>query len=159
MPRRGRDRRSPRTSTPDRHSFEHDTSYSYARWGEGQPYASPYNRPFWRQDRDPDEYDPRVLGPERQEAGEGAPVDHSGRGPLGYRRPDDRIEDDVNWGLTVDPRIDATAVEVTVLDGEVTLGGRVGKTIEKRVAQEAAEGVFGVREVVNRIQIDAAGET
>jgi hypothetical protein len=158
MPRRGRDRRSPRTSRAERPSFEQDSSYSYARWGEGQPHASPYNRPFWRQPRDPDEHDPRVLDSEPRE-GDQAPVDHSGRGPLGYRRPDDRIEDDVNWRLTVDPRIDATAVEVGVRDGEVTLAGRVGGSPEKRVAQEAAEGVFGVRAVVNRIQIDAAGET
>jgi osmotically-inducible protein OsmY len=37
--------------------------------------------------------------------------------------------------------------------------GRVGTPSEKRVAQEAAEGVFGVRSVVDRVRIDAAGET
>jgi BON domain len=47
----------------------------------------------------------------------------AGRGPKGYQRADDRIREDVCERLAEDPDIDASDMEVTVKDGEVTLSG------------------------------------
>ncbi|HEX2494143.1 MAG TPA: BON domain-containing protein, partial [Steroidobacter sp.] len=48
---------------------------------------------------------------------------HRGKGPRGYRRSDERIREDVCDVLTDDPRVDASSIEVTVKDCEVTLSG------------------------------------
>jgi osmotically-inducible protein OsmY len=50
---------------------------------------------------------------------------HRGKGPKNYQRSDSRIQEDVNDALTDDPRIDATNIEVTVNNGEVTINGTV----------------------------------
>lgn len=79
--------------------------------------------------------------------------DHRGRGPRGYRRADERIEEDINQQLTDDPWIDATDVSVTVRGGEVTLGGTVMERNARRRAEFIAENVSGVRHVQNNLRI------
>jgi hypothetical protein len=81
-----------------------------------------------------------------------------GRGPKGYRRSDERVKEELCDRLTADPDIDASEIEVSVQDGEVTLEGTVRERRMKRDAEDCAESVAGVREVHNRIRIDARGE-
>ena len=57
---------------------------------------------------------------------------HRGRGPKGYRRSDERIRDDINDRLTDDPHVDASEIEVMVVEREVTLSGHVNSRFEKR---------------------------
>jgi hypothetical protein len=76
-----------------------------------------------------------------------------GRGPRNYKRPDDRIEEVVNERLTQHSLIDATDIEVRVLEGEVTLSGVVERRQEKRLAEDIADSVFGVKDVINQIRI------
>ncbi|MDB5461280.1 MAG: transport-associated protein [Caulobacteraceae bacterium] len=84
--------------------------------------------------------------------------DHRGRGPKGYRRSDERIRDDVSDRLTDDPYLDASGVEVTVKDGEVTLVGVVFRREDKRRAEDVAERASGVSYVQNNLrQQDASG--
>jgi len=78
---------------------------------------------------------------------------HRGRGPKGYRRSDDRIREDINDRLYEDPWIDASDVEVTVANGEVTLSGSVNEKLAKRRAEDIAESVSGVLHVENRIRV------
>ena len=78
---------------------------------------------------------------------------HSGRGPRNYKRSDNRIEEDINDRLTQHGMIDATEVEVTVQNGEVTLRGNVDRREAKRLAEDIAESVFGVKDVNNQIKI------
>jgi osmotically-inducible protein OsmY len=78
---------------------------------------------------------------------------HSGRGPKGYQRSDDRIREDVCERLTFHPDIDAVEIEVTVRDGEVTLTGAVDDRLAKRMAEDVAENVSGVKDVKNQVQI------
>jgi hypothetical protein len=78
---------------------------------------------------------------------------HSGRGPKGYKRSDERIQEDVNERLTHDAWVDASEIEVQVKDGEVTLTGTVNSRDEKRRAEDAVERVSGVREVHNQIRV------
>lgn len=77
-----------------------------------------------------------------------------GRGPRSYRRSDTRIEEDVNDRLTDDPYLDATEIEVTVVNSEVTLGGQVNSRWAKRLAEELADSVSGVQNVQNKIRIN-----
>jgi osmotically-inducible protein OsmY len=76
----------------------------------------------------------------------------AGRGPRGYRRSDDRIREDVCDLLTDDWRIDASDVEVTVQNGEVTLSGTVHNRDEKRTTEDLVETISGVREVHNQLR-------
>ena len=77
---------------------------------------------------------------------------HSGKGPSGYRRSDDRIREDINDRLTDHPWIDATAIEVMVEGAEVTLTGEVETRDEKRMAEDVAESIPGVKDVHNKIK-------
>jgi hypothetical protein len=77
----------------------------------------------------------------------------SGRGPRGYRRGDDRIREDVCDRLSDHPGIDAGEVDVSIRDGEVTLQGSVPDRWMKRMAEDVAEDVQGVRQVHNHLRV------
>jgi BON domain len=78
---------------------------------------------------------------------------HAGRGPRGYTRSDERIQEDINERLTRHPMIDATDVEVSVQNGEVTLRGYVDDRSAKRLAEDIADTVFGVKDVNNQLRL------
>jgi len=83
----------------------------------------------------------------------GADASYAGRGPKGYRRSDERVREDVCERLTDDGRIDASEVEVTVNNGEVTLSGLVHSRAEKRHAEDAIDAIPGVRDVHNNLRV------
>jgi osmotically-inducible protein OsmY len=112
-----------------------------SRYATADPYAPPWtgthygetvNRPY---DRDWD-----------------AP-DYRGRGPRGYQRSDARMFEDICDRLTVDPRIDASDIEVDVKGAEVTIRGSVRSREEKRWAEDVVEHVMGVRDVSNHLKV------
>ena len=76
-----------------------------------------------------------------------------GRGPRGYTRSDDRIEEDINDRLTDHPYIDASDIEVDVSNGEVVLSGTVDRRHAKRLAEEICENISGVKNVENRMRV------
>ena len=82
-------------------------------------------------------------------------VSYRGRGPKNWRRSDERIREETNERLTHHDGVDATDIEVSVENGEVTLNGRVGSRWEKRVAEDIADMVQGVRDVHNRLTVSA----
>jgi hypothetical protein len=92
-----------------------------------------------------------------------APGPFSGRGPRGYQRSDDRIEEDVNERLTRHGMIDATDISVRVQGGEVTLTGTIDNRLAKRIAEDIAETIAGVRDVNNQLRVqpeqDVQGRT
>ncbi len=88
---------------------------------------------------------------------EGAGRSHRGRGPKNYRRSDARIHEDVSDRLTDDPQLDASQVEVSVSEREVTLSGEVGSKRSKRRAEECAEAVAGVEHVQNNLRVARSG--
>lgn len=79
--------------------------------------------------------------------------DHRGKGPRGYRRSDERIAEDVNDHLTDDPSLDASEIEVTVSEAEVTLTGTVASKRAKRRAEDCADAVSGVAHVQNNLRV------
>lgn len=78
---------------------------------------------------------------------------HRGKGPSTYHRSDDRIREIICEALTEDDRIDATHIEVSVKNGEVTLSGTVEDRQMKRLAEDRVEGLGGVKDVQNLIRI------
>lgn len=78
---------------------------------------------------------------------------HRGVGPAGYSRSDERIKEDVSDALTDHEDVDAKEIEVNVKNGEVTLSGSVDARYMKRLAEDIAERVRGVRDVRNEIRV------
>ncbi|NRQ17475.1 BON domain-containing protein [Ensifer sesbaniae] len=76
-----------------------------------------------------------------------------GKGPKGYTRADERIEEDVNDRLTDDPWLDASDIDVSVASGEVTLSGEVSSRSDKRRAEDCVEMVSGVTHVQNNLRV------
>lgn len=81
---------------------------------------------------------------------------HAGKGPRNFRRGDERIMEDVCEMLTRDADVDASDIEVSVKDGEVTLSGTVPDRRMKRRAEDVAERAAGVRDVHNRLTLASA---
>jgi hypothetical protein len=77
----------------------------------------------------------------------------AGRGPKGWKRSDERIQDEVNEALARNPEVDASDIEVSVQNGEVTLAGIVEDRGQKRRAEDVVEDVFGVEDVQNQLKI------
>ncbi len=78
---------------------------------------------------------------------------HSGRGPKGYVRTDERIREDVCDRLSWNDEVDATDITVRVEQGEVTLEGSVETRHMKRLAADLAEDISGVADVHNTIRV------
>lgn len=78
-----------------------------------------------------------------------------GRGPKGYRRPDERIKDDVCYSLMQAPHVDASQIEVHVDRGAVTLTGSVTDRNMKRMAEDCLENVQGVTDVHNQLKVQS----
>jgi hypothetical protein len=80
----------------------------------------------------------------------------AGRGPKNWQRSDDRIREDINERLTDHPDIDAFEIDVQVKNGEVTLTGTVEERYTKRMAEDVAENVSGVREIHNQLKVQSS---
>jgi osmotically-inducible protein OsmY len=64
-----------------------------------------------------------------------------------YGREVHDIEADIEGLLRIDPRVDATMIDVTVREGNVRLAGSVGARKEKLAARSIAQSVAGVQSV------------
>jgi osmotically-inducible protein OsmY len=79
---------------------------------------------------------------------------HTGRGPKGFQRSNERLREQVCERLERHGQVDASDIDVQVEDGVVTLEGSVDDRRTKRLAEECAETVPGVRDVMNRLRVD-----
>jgi osmotically-inducible protein OsmY len=77
----------------------------------------------------------------------------AGKGPRGYIRSDQRIREYVCDLLTDDDSLDASAIDVQVEAGEVTLDGTVDTRIAKRHAEDLIDRVSGVKHVQNNLRV------
>jgi len=82
---------------------------------------------------------------------------HRGKGPVNYVRSDERIRDNICEALTDDDHIDASAIEVIVHDGEVTLTGTVDDRETKRAAEDCIWHIGGVKDVQNNLRLRPRG--
>jgi hypothetical protein len=78
---------------------------------------------------------------------------HRGKGPRNYARSDERITEDLNERLMQDDDIDATHINVSVSNGEVTLEGTVEQRWMKHRIEDLAERCSGVKDVENKIRV------
>ena len=80
-------------------------------------------------------------------------MDHRGRGPANYKRSDERLLEDACDRLTEDWGVDASNIQVTVQNGEVTLDGTVESRSQKRRAEDCVHDISGVKHVQNNLRI------
>jgi osmotically-inducible protein OsmY len=59
------------------------------------------------------------------------------------------VSDELFW----DPKLDSTEIAVSADNGKITMRGTVGNLREKREAEKAAQRVFGVISVDNKLQV------
>lgn len=78
---------------------------------------------------------------------------HKGKGPKGYVRSDEKIQDEINDKLYHDSHVDASEIEVSVNAGDVTLTGTVNDKSTKRRAEDLAEQITGVQDVTNNLKV------
>jgi len=80
---------------------------------------------------------------------------HTGRGPQGYQRSNERIKEEICEVLTRHGQVDARNINIRVENGEVTLEGTVESRREKRLAEEAIEHLSGVKDVHNQLRVSS----
>jgi osmotically-inducible protein OsmY len=80
---------------------------------------------------------------------------HAGKGPQGFQRSDERIQEMVHEALTDHDHLDATNITVAVKDGEVTLTGTVEDRRTKRLAEDVVADVKGVKDVQNQLRVQS----
>jgi osmotically-inducible protein OsmY len=78
---------------------------------------------------------------------------YEGAAPPGMSRDDERIYEAVLEALTREPGIDASAIQIQVSDGAVTLSGRAPDAAAVARAGDLAERAAGSRDVANRIVV------
>jgi len=150
---------------PDYRSEEHGANAEYLGTQGGynsyenqnryeNSYRNDNDRDWWDKTRDEvsswfgDDDAERRRKMDRQMEGQ-----HKGKGPKGYMRSDQRIQEDVCDRLSDDSRLDASNIEVKVQEGEVVLTGTVDDREQKRRAEDLAERISGVRDVENHIKV------
>lgn len=167
---RGRDRDDDRSPRGDRPyvdgAVRHDPYDSGSgRFGAGRYASSPYGYgtgPDGMAPRNDGRYGSGPYGGSRyglerygvghDGGGDPATGQHVGKGPKNFTRSDDRIREQV-CELLEDADIDASGVEVTVQDGEVTLEGTVTHRADKRHAEDIVCHARGVKECHNRLRV------
>ena len=83
----------------------------------------------------------------------GADGEFRGIGPRRWRRPDEQILADVCGRMADHGRLEASDIEVLVVDGGVTLQGTVPSRFAGRLAEDIADSVTGVRDVANELRV------
>ncbi|MEZ4241436.1 MAG: BON domain-containing protein [Myxococcota bacterium] len=79
--------------------------------------------------------------------------EHTGKGPRGHRRSDERMLHEVCDEMERNSELDPSDVEVTCEGGEVTLTGTVLTRRQKKLAEWIADATYGVRDVHNRLTV------
>ncbi len=81
--------------------------------------------------------------------------DHFGKGPKTYKRPDQRILEEVSERLAESHDLDASDIIVTVDNAEVILTGSVRIRADKHLAEDITETVRGITHIQNNLRVGA----
>jgi osmotically-inducible protein OsmY len=84
---------------------------------------------------------------------------YSGKGPKGYKRSDEKLIEEVSERLERHGHIDASNIEVECSGGVIRLKGSVDGRAAKRTAEETAENVYGVQDVMNELKVQRETNT
>lgn len=85
--------------------------------------------------------------------------DHGGRGPANYTRSNERMLELACEKLTEDRGVDASNIQVTADNNEITLDGTVGTRWEKRRAEDVVSDLSGVKHVQNNLRVAESTST
>jgi BON domain len=80
-------------------------------------------------------------------------------GPKGFRRSDERIQDEIATRLMSRDDIDSSEVVLQVKDARVTLEGTVPERWMRFAIDDVAESVMGVEEVENNVRVQRTADT
>ncbi len=133
---------------------ETDSPYDDPYYGYYDPYYGFIGEPHYSYRngfRGPYNYLPPVERFPSWPPGQQGP--YTGCGPPGYQRADTRIRSDVSNRLWEDSQVDAGDVTLGVDNGVVTLDGSVDSRWAKRIAEDIAWSVPGVRDVINSLTV------
>jgi hypothetical protein len=78
---------------------------------------------------------------------------YRGKGPKGYTRSDERLHEMICEALSDAPHIDASEIDVTVKDAEVTLTGSVDNRRTKHAVEDLVERRIGAGEIHNKLRV------
>jgi hypothetical protein len=109
-----------------------------ANWEDEWEYERGFDQVGW--ENLPDEYE-QEQGP------------YAGLGPRNYSGHDEYIYNQVCSRLTQHGQVDASEMEIEVQEGEVILRGTLANRSMKRMAEDVADSVPGVRDVHNRLRL------
>jgi len=135
----------PRSFRPEEHEEGYERSRYYDRgrhmgrpdesedWLEGSRGRIEYDDPYG--------YRNKPVGP------------HAGKGPQNYERSPEHIVEEVSERLTQHGGIDASDISVSIENNEIILTGTVESRLTKRLAEDIADSVPGVRDVHNRLTL------
>jgi osmotically-inducible protein OsmY len=133
-------------------------NYGQSGYGQGGYGSNAYGQGSLATEREPTSYGQQhnwagvgTWGPGAYGSSTQSRSSFSGRGPKDYQRSDERIREDANDALTRDPEIDASDIQVSVSNGEITLKGEVEDRRAKRRAEDCVEQLAGVRDVHNEL--------
>jgi hypothetical protein len=146
MVRRLVPRRPDRRRGPEKEDFgeRYGNNYGYGREGE-------HVEPFGPRTEGSNFVDRYAEPNYPQPGGERGP--YAGVGPKGYQRSDERIREEVCERLTGHGKIDPRGIALEVQDGEVILTGRVRDRQTKRLVEDVALQVHGVKDVRNELRL------
>jgi osmotically-inducible protein OsmY/flavin-binding protein dodecin len=138
-------------SRPSNYSSSYDQGNDYRRDENRGGYAGNHGSRSWSSGPERGSYDQGRLA--QNEYGRSQFQSRSGQGPKGYKRSDERIREDVCDRLGQDWDLDASEVEVSVSNGEVTLAGTINDRQQKFRVEHIADSVSGVNEVHNQLRV------
>ncbi len=77
----------------------------------------------------------------------------SGVGPKGYKKSDERLHEEACEASFRNPWVDASEIDVKVVDGVITVSGTVNGREEKREAESCMENISGVVDIRNELRL------
>ena len=123
--------------------------------GDGDKYFDSYRYTPYTTDlgfyRDPDIHESEVNRTTQE--GEVDPRSLDRDKPRGLRRSDEQIMDEIESLLDQQGQVDASAIQVDVKDGIVTLSGNVGSSLEMRRVEGIVQNVLGVSDINNELTL------
>jgi osmotically-inducible protein OsmY len=132
-------------------------SYGYRGERMDRDYRSSYDdRPNFGENRPQRAYGarpPAEAWADREQGWNRGEQTMRGRPPRSYKRGDERIHDEICETIARQTNVDASEVDVEVVNGEVTLNGVVEDRRCKRELEDVAERVFGVRDIHNNLKV------
>lgn len=134
------------------------------RFGEERPRHDHYQDDQFSRDYDPTYEDEYGMRHPYEHGGrlnrwsddirsEASRETHFGKGPKGYKRSPERIQEEACELLARDWYLDATDIEVSVEDNCLVLKGEVHSRKDKRHAEALVENISGIDDVINQIKI------